>query len=346
MIEIKIGIDGIPSPNKVVLGNKWENNDEKIHFDLPQTFDSYNKYVIGVMKQTTGNQTVVLPVKDNILSVSSDLTYLNGNWYLYLMCRQTPLNMDDKDIDLGAKNDEHVFISDTFIGVVNKNMIDKDFVENVPIDTNIQLLYEDLLVLKKDILDQINGNNKITGCYNDLTDKPLINGKELSGNNTMYDFGYLPIHRIDVKSIPALYKAISNIGMTLDTEDASKFLFSLFTNELEEEFENKEIIINTMKINTAEFNPITELAIVDSDDFVLTINKEGVVDYVVNNQTSGSVSNSELNGKLDKYQGVENAGKIMRIDSEGNIVPIDATDLNIVEENNLDAALKEVFTNE
>lgn len=34
MIDIKIGLDGKPNINKILLGNKYENNDEIIRFDF------------------------------------------------------------------------------------------------------------------------------------------------------------------------------------------------------------------------------------------------------------------------------------------------------------------------
>ena len=49
MIEIQIGLDGVPSQRSITLGNKYENKDERIHFDLPTEFDSFNKYLIGVI---------------------------------------------------------------------------------------------------------------------------------------------------------------------------------------------------------------------------------------------------------------------------------------------------------
>lgn len=51
MIDLKIGLDGVPSLRKLNIGNKYENNDEIINFILPSEFDNYNKYIIAVIKQ-------------------------------------------------------------------------------------------------------------------------------------------------------------------------------------------------------------------------------------------------------------------------------------------------------
>lgn len=151
MINIIIGADGVPSQRKITLGNRYENNDEQVVFTLPQDFDTYNKYVIAVIKINSENITRVLPVNNNTLVVSSSLTYYSGNWSLYLMARQTEIDLDADYIDIGAKDGEHVFISDGFIGIVNKSNIEKTDVDNIPIDTNLQIVYDDLLSLKTEL---------------------------------------------------------------------------------------------------------------------------------------------------------------------------------------------------
>ena len=151
MINITIGADGAPSQRKITLGNRYENNDEQVVFTLPQDFDTYNKYVIAVIKINSENITRVLPVHNNTLVVSSSLTYYSGNWSLYLMARQTEIDLDSEYIDIGAKDGEHVFISDGFIGIVNKSNIEKTEVDNIPIDTNLQIVYDDLLSLKTEL---------------------------------------------------------------------------------------------------------------------------------------------------------------------------------------------------
>lgn len=347
MLEVKIGLDGVPSPTKVTLGNRWENNDEQIYFNLPQEFDSYNKYVIAVMKQSSGNQTVVLPIASgNIFTVSSDLTYLNGNWNMYVMCRQQALDLDKDTVDIGANNDEHVFISDGFIGTVNKNMIEEDAIENVALDTNLQIVYDELFALKKNILDQINGNNSVITSYKDLTDKPTINGVELDGNKSLYDFNLLPIHVLNAKSFSALYKAIKTTGLSLDEEDISMFLFAFTSNEIETTYEGKFFELNIYKIYKAEYNPFTKTAYVSCDDFLLTVKAEGIVGCeFYSNASSGTVDESLLDSKLDIDQGVENAGMVVTVGDDGKITLSDPSTIATVDSEELDNMLEEVFGN-
>lgn len=168
MIDIIYSSDGEPSEKMVIIGNKYENNDETIHFILPQEFDSYSKYVIAVMKKDTGNVTKIFPVKDSSLIVSSELTHLAGRWYLYLMCRDHEIDVESEDIDISAKNGEHVFISDGFIGVVKDNYLDKEVIDNTPMDTNLQIVYDELVQLKKDLEDIVAGSIS----WDQILDKP------------------------------------------------------------------------------------------------------------------------------------------------------------------------------
>ena len=168
MIDLKIGLDGVPSLRKLNIGNKYENNDEIINFILPSEFDNYNKYIIAVIKQNGEKITKVLPIVDNIFYISSDITYIAGNWAMYLMCRENEVDIEAETIDISAKNGEHVFISDGFIGIVANSSIEKELVENTPIDTNLQLVYDDLLSLKKELIEKMNTPTS----YNDLVDVP------------------------------------------------------------------------------------------------------------------------------------------------------------------------------
>lgn len=87
---------------------------------------------------------------------------------MYLMCRENEIDIEAETIDISAKNGEHVFISDGFIGIVADSSIEKELVENAPIDTNLQLVYDDLLALKNEIIEKL--NTPIS--YNNLVDVP------------------------------------------------------------------------------------------------------------------------------------------------------------------------------
>lgn len=338
MIELKIGLDGVPSEKKITLGNQWENKDEYIHFDLPQEFDSYYKYLVAVKTMTDAeNVTVVLPINENRFIITSSITYLAGAWNMYVMCRQGQLDLSDDKVDLSAAQGEHIFISDGFTGLVTKNLIDKESIENMPMDSNLKTIYDDLVVLKKEILQQINSS------YDGIANKPSINGVELLGNQTLYDFGYVPIHRIDVKSFPALYLAIKNIGVALDSEDESTLLFSLFENNLIGEFNGNIVKLATMQLYTGEYNPISDISTVRNNSFVLTIDKNGIVEYVVSD--TDVELDALLATKLDINQGAENANKILTVGVDGIITLVDSSNAITVDETDLDSMLEGVYGN-
>lgn len=182
MIDVSIGTNGVPSERKVTLGNKYENNDESIHFDLPQEFDSYYKYVIGVISVNGESHTVVLPVNENIMVVSSALTYYSGNWSLYVMCRENEVNLEAEQIDISAKQGEHVFISDGFIGVVNKSSIESDIVNNLPLDTNLKPIYDDLIRLKEQLEGIVVGNT----TWDNILEKPTEFPPTAHDHNDLY----------------------------------------------------------------------------------------------------------------------------------------------------------------
>lgn len=189
MIDLNIGLDGVPSLRKLNIGNKYENNDEIINFILPSEFDNYNKYIIAVIKQNGEKITKVLPIVDNIFYISSDITYIAGNWAMYLMCRENEIDIEAETIDISAKNGEHVFISDGFIGIVANSSIEKELVENAPIDTNLQLVYDDLLALKNELIEKL--NTPIS--YNNLIDVP----KEFKPISHNHDDRYYTKEEVD-----------------------------------------------------------------------------------------------------------------------------------------------------
>ena len=170
MIELSIGLDGVVSEKKIIIGNKYENNDEVINFTLPSEFDNYHKYIIAVIKQDDTKITKVLPVTNNQFSVSTSITYIAGAWSMYLMCRENEVDTEAEQVDISAKNGEHVFISDGFIGVVSNSLIDKELIDNIPLDTNLQIIYDSLVRLQEELttkLEQL--ESRLTNIENNIS---------------------------------------------------------------------------------------------------------------------------------------------------------------------------------
>lgn len=152
MISITVNRDGTvstPSGN-VFLGNKFENLDETLSFTFPDEFQEYNKYLIGYHKRR--KVTVILPINNDIFYVTTGLTYLDGDWTLYAMCRQQVLDLStDEEVDISPKEGEHVFISDGFSATVASNNIDLSVINSTVLDQNLKVIYEDLLKVKEEL---------------------------------------------------------------------------------------------------------------------------------------------------------------------------------------------------
>lgn len=170
MIELSIGLDGVVSEKKINIGNKYENNDEIINFILPSEFDNYQKYIIAVIKQDDTKITKVLPVTNNQFKVSTSITYIAGAWSMYLMCRENKVDTEAEQVDISAKNGEHVFISNGFVGVVSNSLIDKELIDNIPLDTNLHIIYDSLVRLQEELttkLEQL--ENRLTTIENNIS---------------------------------------------------------------------------------------------------------------------------------------------------------------------------------
>lgn len=156
MVNIQIGLDGVPSLRKVTIGNKYENQDEIISFTLPSEFDNFDKYVISVIKINGQKYTSILPVLNNQLIVSTQLTQYAGKWSMYLMAREkTSLDLNTTPVDISAKDNERIFISDGFIGVVSDSEIEKENVGALTLDANLQIIYDDLAKLRDEIVERM-----------------------------------------------------------------------------------------------------------------------------------------------------------------------------------------------
>lgn len=169
MVNIQIGLDGVPSLRKVTIGNKYENQDEIISFTLPSEFDNFDKYVISVIKINGQKYTSILPVLNNQLIVSTQLTQYAGKWSMYLMAREkTSLDLNTTPVDISAKDNERIFISDGFIGVVSNSEIEKENIEALTLDANLQIIYDDLAKLRDEIVERM----KTPLSYTQLIDVP------------------------------------------------------------------------------------------------------------------------------------------------------------------------------
>lgn len=153
MIKIIIDAWGTPSPDNIVVGNQWENLDEEIQFTFPENFTKLYKYVVArtYKKDTKECITRVLPLTKNKLVIGSSITSIPGTWYLYTLCKSSEVNLDTKTIDLRAQEGEHISISDAITATVNANNINAEAIENIEIDPNIKIIYDELFDFKVEL---------------------------------------------------------------------------------------------------------------------------------------------------------------------------------------------------
>ena len=184
-IDILITENGTVQPEEVILGNRYENNDALLAFYYPEDYKDFYKYFIFVKESAaramargraavTAGSNNILPITDNSLLVSSALTWTTEDWYCYVMFREQELDLNQDTIDISAKNGERLALSDGFVGVVNKNYIDPAALQNAPLDSNLQIVYDDLMLLKKQLEDMLQGGGGVGGVitWEAVRDKP------------------------------------------------------------------------------------------------------------------------------------------------------------------------------
>ena len=152
MINIIIDKQGRPSKGSIFLGNQHENLDETLQFFFPKEYENYYRYIAYCYKdRRTGKKiTGISPLVEDAFKVTSAITKCAGMWQLYVICKTTQIDEKATIIDLTANNStgEHIFISDAINGRISGNEIDIEAFENIAVDENIKILYDEILSLK------------------------------------------------------------------------------------------------------------------------------------------------------------------------------------------------------
>lgn len=152
MINIIIDKQGRPSKSSIFLGNQHENLDETLQFFFPKEYEDHYRYIAYCYKdRRTGKKiTGISPLVEDVFKVTSAITKCAGMWQLYVICKTTQIDEKATIIDLTANNStgEHIFISDAINGRISGNEIDIEAFENIAVDENIKILYDEILSLK------------------------------------------------------------------------------------------------------------------------------------------------------------------------------------------------------
>lgn len=172
MINILIEKSGKTSKENIFLGNQHENLDETLHFSFPKEYDNFYKYITYSYTNNGCRITGISPLVDDNFIVTSKITKCAGVWELNLICKISPVNLDDKVIDLTENNStkEHIFISNTISACVSGNSIDVEAFDNVAVDENIASLYDSILALKNRVEenDKLHEQNEAIRKANEL----------------------------------------------------------------------------------------------------------------------------------------------------------------------------------
>ena len=314
MINIKIGIDGKPSQERITLGNQYENVDETIVFELPEEYSEHITYIVAINKND--KTTVVLPFANNTFKVSNKITYKYGIWYIYVMMREIEIDLSVDEIDISAKGDEHVFISDGIIGVVNKSYIESELVNNIDLDPNLQIIYDDLVKLKAQLESLIQGlddtvKEQVEMVFNE--EKPNIT-KEITES---------------VQSQVHDGKSAYEIAVEHGFEGTEEEWLASLDYETSEEFNSlaEQVLNNKTSVDNSMLELNKNIETINSD---LQETKQLVVKasgYANNAEQSANTAKQyseqaklDLSTKLDKNQGAENQGKFLKINENGEII--------------------------
>lgn len=172
MINILIEKSGKTSKENIFLGNQHENLDETLFFSFPKEYDNFYKYITYSYTNNGCRITGISPLVDDKFIITSKITKCAGVWELNLICKISPVNLDDKVIDLTENNStkEHIFISNTISACVSGNSIDVEAFNNVAIDENIASLYDSILALKNRVEenDKLHEQNEAIRKANEL----------------------------------------------------------------------------------------------------------------------------------------------------------------------------------
>lgn len=157
MIHIDIMKNGIPSTRNINLGLQYENNDEVIHFHIPDVYESYNKYILCTHSKDK-NKTLVYPLDEkNLFFITNTITKISGNWYLYLLIKKEGVDLDEIHHHANGIIGDYTFLSEAIIGNVRKVQVNIDSVTEGELDANLETIYDELTELKNELEKKLQG---------------------------------------------------------------------------------------------------------------------------------------------------------------------------------------------
>lgn len=148
--KITILSNGNIAPNKTIeLGKQHESVGDIIRFEIPNMYHGYHYYLAFYMKK---HDTILLPV--NYVNgafdfvVTSAVTRNSGTYEMIFLATEK------KVVDGNINDARKVFVSTTMYGHVEDNFVE-DPVVDTEMDANLQIIYDELLDLRDEILEDL-----------------------------------------------------------------------------------------------------------------------------------------------------------------------------------------------
>lgn len=149
--NITILSNGSIAPNKTIaLGRKYDNNLDSLMFDIPVIYQGFHYYLAFYMKK---KPTILLPVNYNSdlkleFFITSTVTQYAGQYEIIFLATK------DAVVDGNIDNAQKVFTSTTIYGVVEDSPLE-DPVVDLPLDANLQIIYEELYRLRDEVVEDL-----------------------------------------------------------------------------------------------------------------------------------------------------------------------------------------------
>ena len=168
IIDIEVKQNRVVSPNRVFLGNQYEEGITYLNIILDEVFKDNYAYLF--LKNNKYNQFLIYPLLDTI-NITQKISKFDGTWYIYVLISNKEIkNIENMDNEEELFNNNFLFVSNVICGDIKNVYFDLSEQESV-IDPNLKLLYDDLLKLKEELenLSSQNDNKPPVGSIILLT---------------------------------------------------------------------------------------------------------------------------------------------------------------------------------
>lgn len=133
--NVKVSLNRSVTPKRIVVGNQFESGVEQIHFDIPD-MEGY-KYL--VLNKPNKEESYPIPLDEGTFYVDSRVTYyLDGVWIANIVISKSAVTEGKLNPDVVT------FISDDIILIVKNNYINNEYLKDLPLPQNIQIVYDKL----------------------------------------------------------------------------------------------------------------------------------------------------------------------------------------------------------